>query len=134
VRRVAAAIAITCACACAPQGPTASPGAEAPRGRAAQIVNATILTNDCQKLGTSSAQQAERAMYDLVEDCRSVPGGSAHFAATLQPGGRIEITSVPGYADVVPICVLKHSLLHKVPLAKPCRLDVKIEETRVTMP
>jgi hypothetical protein len=134
VRLVAAVIAITTACACAPQRPTASPNTEAPPGRAAQIVNATIMTNGCQKLGTTSAQLAERAMYDLVEDCRSVPGGNAHFGATLEPGGRIEITSVRGYADVVPICVLKHSLVHKVPLAKPCRLDVKIEETRVPVP
>jgi hypothetical protein len=136
VRLAAAAIAITTACACAPQRPTASPGEAAaePSGRAAKIVNATILTNGCQKLGATNAQLAERAMYDLVEGCRSVPGGSARFEATLQPGGRIEITSAPGYADVVPICVLKHALLHKVPLAKPCRLDVKIEETRVTVP
>jgi hypothetical protein len=133
VRFVAAAIAITAACA-SPQRPSASPGDQTPAGRAAQIVNATILTNDCQKLGTTRAQLAERAMYDLVEGCRSVPGGSARFEATLQPGGRIEITSAPGYADVVPICVLKHALSHKVPLAKPCRLDVKIEETRIPVP
>lgn len=134
VRLVATATAIATVCACAPRRPTALADTEAQSGRAAQIVNATILTNGCQKLGTTSAQLAERAMYDLVEDCRSVPGGSAHFGATLQPGGRIEITSTPGTADVVPICVLKHSLLHKVPLAKPCRLDVKIEETQVTVP
>lgn len=134
MRFLAAAIAVTTACACAPPRPTASPAEEGPSGRAARFVNATILANGCQKLGASSAQLAEHAMYDLVEDCRSVPGGSARFGATLQPGGRIEITAVPGYADVVPICVLKHSLSHKVPLAKPCRLDVKIEEARVTLP
>jgi hypothetical protein len=70
-------------------------------------------------------------MYQLVEGCSSVPGGSAQFAATLLPGGRIEIAAAPGQPDVVPICILKHSLLHGVPLAKPCRLDVKIQQTSI---
>jgi len=134
VRVAAAAFAIAAASACAPEPQATSPGAAPGAGRAAQIVNATILTNGCQRLGTASAQLAEHAMYDLVEGCTSVPSGSARFEATLDPGGRIEITAVPGYADVVPICVLKHALVHKVPLAKPCRLDVKIEETHVAVP
>ena len=132
--RVAAALAIAAASACAPEPPATSPGAAQSTGRAAQIVNATILTNGCQRLGTSSAQLAEHAMYDLVEGCTSIPSGNARFLATLDPGGRIEIAAVPGYADVVPICVLKHALVHKVPLAKPCRLDVKIEESHVAVP
>jgi hypothetical protein len=70
-------------------------------------------------------------MYQLVEGCASVPGGVAQFEATLQPGGRIEISAAPGQPDVVPICVLKHSLLHSVPLTKPCHLDVKIEQSTV---
>jgi hypothetical protein len=72
-------------------------------------------------------------MYQLVEGCSSVPGGSAEFEATLQPGGRIEIAAAPGQPDVVPICILKHSLLHKVALVKPCRLDVKIAQTSVPL-
>lgn len=108
----------------------ASASASAP---AAQMVNATILTNGCQALGAANAKLAERAMYQLIEGCSSVPGGKAQFEATLQPGGRIEISGVPGQPDVVPICVLKHSLQHKVPLTQPCRLDVKIEQTLVPM-
>jgi hypothetical protein len=129
---IAIAAACTCACAQTTHAPSATPASAS--GRAAQVVNATILTNGCQRLGTSSAQLAEHAMNDLVEGCTSIPGGSAHFEASLQPGGRIEIASAPGYEDVVPICVLKHALVHKVPLAKPCRLDVKIEETHVAVP
>ncbi len=98
---------------------------------AAQVVNATILANGCQHLGAANAKLAERAMYQLVEGCSSVPGGSARFEATLEPGGRIEIAAAPGQPDVVPICILKHSLEHKVALAKPCRLDVKIAQTSV---
>jgi hypothetical protein len=72
-------------------------------------------------------------MDQLIEGCSTVPGGKAQFEATLQPGGRIQITGVAGEPDVVPICILKHSLLHNVPLTKPCRLDVKIEQTSVSV-
>ncbi len=122
------------ACAASEQ-PAVSPEATAssPSGVAAQVVNATILTNGCRDLGMPAAKQAERAMDQLIEGCASVPGGKAQFEATLQPGGRIEIAGVAGQPDVVPICILKHSLLHKVPLTKPCRLDVKIEQTSVSV-
>jgi hypothetical protein len=105
------------------------PGPPAPR--AVQLIHATILANGCQELGRAEAKRAEAAMYKLVEGCSSVPGGGAQFAATLLPSGRIQIAAAPGQPDVVPICILKHSLLHNVPLAKPCRLDVKIEEISV---
>jgi hypothetical protein len=130
--------------ACGPREPAASvspggasadasiPPAE-PSGPSAQMVNATILTNGCQALGPANARLAEKAMYQLIEGCSSVPGGKAQFEATLQPGGRIQIGGVPGQPDVVPICVLKHALEHKVPLTQPCRLDVKIEQTSVPM-
>jgi hypothetical protein len=123
------------AIACGPKEPPAAPSAPeaAPSGRAAQIVNATILTNGCRDLGASAARLAERAMDQLIEGCSTVPGGKAQFEATLQPGGRIQISGVAGEPDVVPICILKHSLLHNVPLTKPCRLDVKIEQTSVSV-
>jgi hypothetical protein len=126
--------------ACAPKAPaegppspdtSAAPGAARP---AAQVVNATILANECQGLGRTNAQLAEAAMYQLVEGCNAVPGGSAQFQATLRPGGHIEISAAPGQPDVVPICILKHSLQHKVALTRPCRLDVKIAQTSVPVP
>jgi hypothetical protein len=122
--------------ACGPKEPAVGPaGAEpVPSGRSAQIVNATILTNGCRDLGASAARLAERAMDQLIEGCSSVPGGKAQFEATLQPGGRIQIAGVAGEPDVVPICILKHSLSHNVPLTKPCHLDVKIEQTSVSVP
>jgi hypothetical protein len=97
----------------------------------AQVVNATILTNGCQALGRTKAKLAEDAMARLVEGCSSVPSGRAAFQAMLQPGGRIEIAAAPGQPDVVPICVVKHSLTHRVPLTEACRLDVRIEQTSV---
>jgi hypothetical protein len=123
--------------ACAHGQPSSEPQsparASAGSGAQAQFVNATILTNGCQSLGHANAKLAETAMYQLVEGCSSVPGGSAEFQATLEPGGRIAIAAAPGQPDVVPICILKHSLLHKVALAKPCRLDVKIAQTSVPL-
>ncbi len=59
--------------ACAPGAPAEgppSPGAAAGAGAsrpAAQVVNATILANECQGLGRANAQLAETAMYQLVE-------------------------------------------------------------------
>ncbi len=85
----------------------------------------------CPDLGKQSSRLAENAMNALVEGCATVPGGSMQFHATLQPGGRIEISAAPGQPEVVPICILKHALVHKVPLTKPCPLDVKIEQTSV---
>jgi hypothetical protein len=110
-------------------GPKEPPSA----ARSAQMVNATVLANSCQTLGSKSGKLAESAMLQLVEGCTSVPGGTAQFSATLQPGGQIEIAAVPGQPDVVPICVLKHSLLHRVPLSRPCRLDVKLEQSSLSI-
>jgi hypothetical protein len=124
---------VVAAAACGPKAvdgaaPSAPP---VPSGRAARVVNATVLANGCQELGQANARIAERAMDQLVEGCTSVPGGTAEFQATLLPSGRIEIAAGPGQPDVVPICILKHSLTHDVRLGKPCRLDVKIQQTSV---
>jgi len=108
--------------------------AAAPSAARAQVVHATVLANGCQGLGAANGRLAERAMYDLVEGCNSVPGGAARFEATLEPGGRIRIAAASGQPPVVPICVLKHPLVHKVPLAKPCSLDVRVAEETVSMP
>ena len=125
-----ATLALVAGCASSPpQGsvpiPTAVPSA--------QLVTALVLTNGCQSIGRQSALLAENAMTALVEGCASVPGGSMQFHATLQPGGRIEISAAPGQPEVVPICILKHALVHRVPLTRPCPLDVKIEQTNVPM-
>jgi hypothetical protein len=118
------------ACASSPPQGSATPP---PSGPSAQLVNAVVLTNGCQSLGRQSSGLAESAMNALVEGCASVPGGSMQFHATLQPGGRIEISAAPGQPAVVPICILKHALVHRVQLTKPCQLDVKIEQTSVPM-
>jgi hypothetical protein len=77
-------------------------------------------------------------MHTLVEGCTSVAGKSARLAATLLPGGRIEIlAAADGGApqqDVVPICILKNDLRHKVPLKQACKLEVRLEEGTLALP
>ena len=118
---------------CASSSFSSGGASPSPASRNAEVVNATIVENGCQSLGVANARLAERAMYELVEGCASIPGRRAQFIATLQPGGRIEISAGPGQPQVVPICVLKHSLVHKVPLTRPCGLNVKLEETTVSI-
>ena len=132
MRVAVASLALVAGCASSPPPASVPPPAEPP-GPSAQLVNAVVLTNGCQSMGRQSALLAESAMSSLVEGCASVPGGSMQFHATLQPGGRVEISATPGQPDVVPICILKHALVHRVPLTKPCPLDVKIEQTSVPM-
>lgn len=118
--------------ATAEASPAASASSSAAAAQpAAQMVNAMILANGCKVAGAANARLAEKAMNQLTEGCTSVPGGKTEFQATLQPGGRIVINAAPGQPDVVPICVLKHSLQHSVPLTQPCRLDVKLEQMSV---
>ena len=99
----------------------------------ARAVSAIVLMNRCADMGPANAKLAEGAMYQLVEGCSTIAGGTAHFAATLHPGGRIELGPVPGQPETIPICVLKHALTHKVALQKPCTLDVRLEESSVAI-
>ena len=80
-----------------------------------------------------NGKAAEVAMRQLITPCDKVPGGNAHFSATLIPGGRIELASPAGEtADgVVPTCVLKHTLKHGVTLGEPCTFEVRLEERLV---
>jgi hypothetical protein len=123
--------------ACANKPPQEAPAQEPP-GSSARLVSATVLANDCGTVDRAYAKLAENAMHKLVEGCTSVPGKSARFTATLSPGGRIEIVAaVDGGApqpDVVPICILKNELRHKVPLKQACKLEVRLEEGTLALP
>jgi len=121
---------VAIACGSKPAPDAATPPSSA---RTANVVSATVVANECGAVNKAYAKLAEDAMHKLVEGCTSVPGGSHRFVATLQPGGRIEIAQ-SGDAEVVPICVLKNELRHKVPLAKPCTLEVRLDEGAVALP
>jgi hypothetical protein len=111
--------------------PAPAPSAEAPQKTKVGVMEGSIVFVDCpDKL---DLREAERTINQLVEPCQSVPGGHARFRATLAPRGRIEIAAADGSSEgVIPICVLKHRLTHKVRVRKPCQLDVQIEERKIS--
>jgi hypothetical protein len=117
--------ALVVACSAAPPAPAQQ--AE-PTSPPVQAVSTVIVANGCANLGHANARVAESAMYKLVEGCSSVPGGSIRFSATLLTTGLIEIKPGEGQPDVLPLCVLKHDLRHKVALTKACVLDIRLEE------
>jgi hypothetical protein len=119
------------ACASTPpsSSSSSSPPPAEPPGRAAKLVSTTVVANECAAVNKAFAKPAEAAMSKLTEDCARIPGGSMRFTANLLPGGRIELLAADGGPEVVPICVLKHELTHKVPLTKACRLDVRLDES-----
>lgn len=116
--------------------PPAEPADEAAsEGTVASGVNATVIVNKCPDAARVNVRAAQDAIQKLVGPCASVPGGRAHFSATLQPGGNIVLASPEGdpAEGVVPTCVLKNKLSHRIPLKSPCALDVQLDERTVTV-
>jgi len=107
-----------------------SASASEPAGPSVSYVNATVVVARCPDAKTMNNRAAQNTIHRLVDPCAGVPGGKAHFSATLLPGGRIELASPAGdpAEGVVPTCVLRHNLLHQVYLKKPCTFDVQLEE------
>lgn len=97
------------------------------------IVNSTVVVADCPDAQRMNARQAQREIRDLVQPCSKVPGGAAHFSATLLPNGRIKLASPAGdrTEGVVPTCVLTNPLVHHVRLSSACKLDVELEERKL---
>ena len=106
----------------------------------AQVVTSFVVQK-CPDAPKMNSRKAETALRQMLSPCDGVPGGgvpggSVHFAATLMPGGRIELASAVGEPreGVVPICVLKHTLTHPVSLERPCTFDVRLEASRRAPP
>jgi hypothetical protein len=117
----------------APEAPPAtSASAEEPPGPPPlSLVNASAVVSDCVDAKWMHTVAAHRSIQKIIDPCMSVPGGRAHFSATLLPGGRIELASPSGNPDegVVPTCVLKNQTLrHQVFLKNRCSFDVILEE------
>jgi hypothetical protein len=123
--------ALGAACGASSSVPSQPPPQPPPEPPKAQLVSATISTNGCATLTGANSRLAEETMHKLVDACASVPGGSTKFMVTLLPGGRIELPQGPDQPQTIPTCVLKNDLRHKVSLAKPCSLVIKLEETSV---
>jgi hypothetical protein len=118
--------------ACAPR-PAADPGGSGDIPHTiTSMVNASAIVGTCPDARRMNANTAAETINKLVEPCAQVPGGKAHFAATLMPGGKIALASPDGKVaeGVVPTCVLSNGLTHKVLLGKPCTFDVQLEERK----
>jgi hypothetical protein len=113
------------AAACAQQ--PAADASGVPR-HVTSMVSASAVVDACPDARRMNAKAAVETINKLVEPCGKVPGGKAHFTATLAPGGKIELASPE---DVVPTCVLSHGLAHPVALTRPCRFDVLLEERKL---
>jgi hypothetical protein len=106
-----------------------------PPTRSVSIVTSMVIVEACPYSKKIDKKAATKEIEALVGPCRKVPGGAAHFSATLLPDGRVELASPTGDPDmgVVPTCVLetKAAFRHKLRLPTPCRFDVKLEQRSV---
>lgn len=91
-----------------------------------------VIVEACPDSPRLDTKLANREIDELVGPCKKVPGGNAHFSATLLPGGRVELASPSGdpTEGVVPTCIVQNAaqLRHKLRLIRACKFDVKLEQ------
>jgi hypothetical protein len=125
-----------CSSTATPRDPASPPapeaGGPAKPGPPISLLTSMVVVEECPDSAKLDSKRANREIDELVGPCKKVPGGAAHFSATLLPGGRVELASPSGDASegIVPTCLLQQvkQLKHKLKLAKPCRFDVKLEQ------
>lgn len=104
----------------------------APAEPGINVVSSMVIVDACPDSRKLDTRLATREIDELVGPCKKVPGGAAHFSATLHPGGRVELASPAGdpTAGIVPTCLLQKQtqLKHKLKLTSACKFDVKLEE------
>lgn len=97
-----------------------------------------VVVDACPESRRLDSRLATREIEELVGPCKKVPGGAAHFSATLLPGGRVELAAPSGdVADgVVPTCLLnkQSQLKHRIRLRAACKFDVKLDERVADQP
>lgn len=115
-----------------PVEPPPPPPIDAPPAEPISLVTSMVIVEACPDSKRLDSKLANREIDELVGPCKKVPGGNAHFSATLLPGGRVELASPSGDATegVVPTCLLQNAaqLKHKLKLTKACKFDVKLEQ------
>lgn len=131
-----AAVGLATLCACSSQPPPGPAQPEEPAAPPLSLMNATVIAKTCPDVTRTNARAAESAIKKLVEPCTKIPGGDAHFTATMLPGGRIVLGSPDGdpTEGTVPTCVVKNQLTHKIQLRKPCEYRVYLEERSIAAP
>ena len=96
------------------------------------MVTSSIVIEGCPDSKRVDSKRATREIQELVEPCTKIPGGAAHFSATLLPDGRVELASPSGDPSegIVPTCLVQtqSQLKHRIRLTRPCKFDVKLEE------
>lgn len=101
-------------------------------GEPISLVTSMVIVEKCPDSKRLDTQLANKEIDELVGPCKKVPGGAAHFSATLLPGGRVELASPAGDPSegVVPTCLVQNAgqLKHKLKLTKACKFDVKLEQ------
>lgn len=114
-----------------PQGPLPPPP-DAGVTEPISLVTSMVVVDACPDSRKLDPKAANREIDELVGPCKKVPGGTAHFSATLLPGGRVELASPSGdpAEGVVPTCLVQKlgQLKHKLQLTKACKFDVKLEQ------
>jgi hypothetical protein len=115
-----------------PPPPPHQPTPEEPSTEPISLVTSMVIVEACPDSRQLDTKLANREIDELVGPCKKVPGGRAHFSATLLPGGRVELASPSGDPSegVVPTCLVQNAgqLKHKLKLTRPCKFDVKLEE------
>ena len=119
--------------ACGPPAPTTPPPPPPPpAARPLSLVTSFVVLEECPNAKTLDTKRAQKEIEELVGPCTKVPGGVAHFSATLLPDGRVELASPAGDPEmgVVPTCLVQTQaqLRHKLRLTKPCKFDVRLEQ------
>ena len=113
-------------------GPTPREPPAAPADDPISLVTSMVVVEACPDSRKLDTREATREIEELVGPCKKVPGGRAHFAATLLPGGSIELASPSGDPNegMVPTCVVQNAgqIRHRLKLTNACKFDVKLEQ------
>jgi hypothetical protein len=138
--RILVALAVGCGPKAASTGtPLPPPPPDAANEHAISLVTSVVVVDACPDYRKLDSKSARREIDELVGPCKTVPGGAAHFSATLLPGGRVELAAPTGEdpsEGVVPTCLLQqhNQLKHKLRISSPCRFDVKLEQRLAGQP
>ncbi len=117
-----------------PPPPAIDAGVDAAEPDRMSLVTSSVVVEACADAKKLASKQASKVIAELVGPCEKVPGGAAHFSATLMPDGSIQLGSPTGEdpegEGLVPTCVVQSAkqLKHKLRLTSPCRFDVKLNE------
>ena len=96
------------------------------------MMTSMVIVEGCPDSKRIDTRLVTRELDELVGPCKKVPGGQAHFSATLLPGGHVELAGPDGdpTEGVVPTCAVQNAgqLRHRIKLTYACKFDIKLEQ------